>query len=96
MLEIYEKDGDTTIPTTINNQFKKSGVHYVTLSVENHADMILRACSLRIDDNAYFIPIPGDIGDDCNILKTNSRFYHRIGGILAKGRPCGYIVGVSV
>ena len=76
MIEIYEKDGDSTIPTTINNPFKNSGVHYVTLSVENHADMILPKCSLQIDENDYFIPIPGDIGDPQNklpVLPSNWR-----------------------
>ena len=95
LVELFETHGDSSLATTIKNNFEKSGIHYVTLSVEDHGDMILPSSSLQIDENAYFIPILNTIEEDCNTIKTKSGFYHRTGGILAMGRPCGYIVGLS-
>ena len=56
LIELFEKHGDSSITTTIKNHFDKSGIQYVTLGVEGHDDMILPACSLQIDENAFLIP----------------------------------------
>ena len=95
LTEVFDKYGDSSISTSVKSTFEKSGVKYIVLNVHDREDMILPACSLQIDDNAYFIPIPNKSTYDCNTQKTKSRFYHRTGGILAMGRPCGYIVCIA-
>ncbi len=94
LTELFDLYGDSSIPTTIKDRFEESGVKYVVLEVENQDDLILPACSLQLDENAYYIPSP-KLQNKCNTEKTKSRFYHRTGGILAMGRPCGYIIGLA-
>ena len=94
LTELFDLYGDSTIPTIIKTYFEsKAGIKYVVLNVENRDDLILPACSLQVDEDAYFLPSPSE--DDCNTEKTKSRFYHRTGGVLAMGRPCGYIVNIA-
>ena len=53
----------------------------------------LPSCSLEVSDDAYLLPTP-DL-DSYNTEKTKSRFYHRTGGILVMGKPCGILVDVA-
>ena len=94
LTELYDTYGDSTIPTSVKRYFEHGSAKYVVLAVENHGDLVLPSCSLEIDENAYFIPLPKK-KNSCNTEKTKSRFYHRTGGILAMGRPCGHIVGLA-
>ena len=94
LTELFDLYGDSTIPTFVKTYFEsKAGIKYVVLSVENRDDLILPACSLQVDEDAYFLPSPAE--DECNTEKTKSRFYHRTGGMLAMGRPCGFIVNIA-
>lgn len=94
LTELYDLYGNSSIPTTIKKHFEQSGIKYVSLGVENQDDLVLPACSMEINENAYYIPLP-KTKDSCDTEKTKSRFYHRTGGILAYGRPCGHILGLA-
>ena len=92
LIELFERYGDSTIPTEIIEEFELHSTKYIKISVQG--DIIcLPACSLQVAEQAYLIK-PADT-DSCNTVKTKSRFYQRTGGILVMAKPCGVIVSMS-
>ena len=92
LVELFEMYGDSTLNTEIESYFQKGSIKYVNIKVDMDT-ITLPACSLEVNQEAYYLPTPNDA--DCNTQKTKSRFYHRTGGILALSKPCGIIVDVK-
>ena len=85
IVELYEIYGDSSVPTTIDSYFEKSGIKYVNVKVNDDDELLqLPACSLEAGEQAYYLP---SANDTCNTEKTKSRFYHRTGGVLVMGKP---------
>ena len=80
LVEIFERYGDSTLPTIIEEKCEINGVKYIDVTVNNEV-FTLPASSLGVCENAYFVkPLVGST--TCNTDKTKSRFYARTGGIL--------------
>ena len=92
LVELFERYGNCTISTEIEQYFETGGIKYVNINV-NGDTLCLPACSLEICESAYFIKTPDF--DLCNTEKTKSRFYQRTGGILVMGKPCGVMVNID-
>ena len=91
LVELFEIYGDSTIPTDVVHHFEKGGIKYVHLKVQQDQDgIILPACAMEVDENAYILPNPDNV--TCDTQKTKSRFHHRTGGILVMGKPCGILI----
>ena len=93
LVELFDRFGDSTIKTEIHNYFEKFGIKYVNIEVSSKGIMTLPACSLEVDEDAYFLPTHGI--NNCNTEKIKSRFYHRTGGILVMGKPCGFLMNLA-
>ena len=93
LVEIFERFGDSTLPTTIEENCEINGVKYIDVRVKEEV-LILPASSLSVCESAYFVK-PFKASTTCNTDKTKSRFYARTGGILVMAKPCGTIVAMS-
>ena len=95
LVELFERYGDSTLPTVIQEKCIVDGVKYINVYV--NGDVItLPHSSLVLDPNAYFVkPIKDEENISCDTIKTKSRFYQRTGGILVMAKPCGTIVAIA-
>ena len=93
LVELFERYGDITIQTEVDSYFKKNGIKYVELKVDGKDSLVLPACSMEVNEEAYYLPSPVD--EKCNTEKTKTRFYHRTGGVLVMAKPCGIVVDVN-
>lgn len=48
---------------------------------------------MEVNEQAYYIPSPDHVS--CDTQKTKNRFYHRTGGVLVMGKPCGIVTHIE-
>ena len=92
LIELFEIYGNSTIPTEIESYFEKGGIKYVSIKIKDEI-LQLPACAMEVNEQAYYTPSPDHVS--CDTHKTKKRFYHRTGGVLVMGKPCGVITHIE-